>query len=111
MQAGKLNRRVIIEQPTETRDADYAAVTRTWSTVATVWAAVEPLSGRELERARELGSEIALRVRIRYSSAVAGVTSKMRINKGGTLYEIQAVLNPMDAREELHLMCAEYRHG
>ncbi len=109
--AGALNRRVIIEQPVETRDPNYSAVTRTWQTLATVWAAVEPLQGRELERNREMGSEITLRVRVRYSTTTAAVTSKARINHGGRLYEIQAVLNPMDDRQQLHLLCAEFRHG
>lgn len=109
--AGLYNRRVVIEQPVEVRDPNYSAVTRTWTTLATVWAAVEPLQGRELERNREMGSEISLRVRIRYSSAVAGVSSKMRISSGAAKYEVQAVINPLDARQELHLLCAEFRHG
>lgn len=109
--AGKLNRRVVIEQPVEARDPNYAAVTRTWAPLATVWAAVEPLQGRELERSRELGSEISLRVRVRYSSTTAGVTSKMRVISGARRYEIQAVINPQDGREELHLLCAELQHG
>jgi SPP1 family predicted phage head-tail adaptor len=109
--AGKLTERVVIEQPVEARDASFAAVTRTWQPVATVWAAVEPLQGRELERSRELGSEISLRVRIRHSSAVAAVSSKMRITHGALRYEIQAVLNPLSAGVELHLLCAEFRHG
>lgn len=109
--AAELNRRVTIEQPVETRDPTFGAVTRTWNPVATVWAAVEPLSGRQIERQRELGSEVTLRVRTRMSSLVAGVTPKMRITHGAKRYEIDSVINPAEARDELIMMCTEYRHG
>lgn len=111
LQAGKLDQRVTIMAPVEVRDPNYSAVTRTWQPLATVWAAVEPLQGRELERNRELGSEISLRVRVRFSPEISAISSKMRLDNGGKLYEIQAVLNPFQGDEQLHLLCAEFRNG
>ena len=109
--AGKFDKRIRIDQPVEVRGADYADVQRTWSEVATVWAAVEPLNGRELERFRELGSDLSVRVRIRYSATVAGVSPKMRVVYGARTFEIGTVINPLEAGVELHLICSEFRHG
>jgi SPP1 family predicted phage head-tail adaptor len=109
MHAGLLNHRVTIELPVEVRDPDYGTMTKTWSPVATVWAAVEPISGREFIVNQEQQSELTARVRIRFSSTVAGLTPKMRVNYGGRLLQITAVINPLQADEELQLMCAEYR--
>lgn len=108
MQAGELRELVTLQQPVEVRGADYADVQRSWQNVATVWAAVEPLSGRELETNRELGAEITLRVRIRYR---ADVIPKWRLLHGATVYEIDAAINPLSDRRELHLLCTEYRKG
>ena len=46
MEAGQLRHRVTIQQATETTDG-FGGVTQAWATFATVWAAVEPLTGRE----------------------------------------------------------------
>ena len=109
MRAGLLDQRVTLEQPVEVRDADYGTANKTWSPVATVWAAVEPLSGREFILNQEQQSELTARVRLRYSTEVAGITPKMRVNFGGRLLQINAVINPLQADKELQLMCAEYR--
>ena len=82
---------------------------KTWSPVATVWAAVEPLSGREFVVQQEQQSELTTRIRIRYSSLVAGINPKMRINFGGRMLQITAVMNLQQADEELQIMCAEWR--
>ena len=73
-----------------------------WETLATVWAAVEPLNGREFFAASTTLSETTTRVRIRYR---AGLTVADRINHGGTLYNIQASINPRSGDRELVLMC------
>jgi len=109
IRAGKLDQRVTIEQPVEVRDADYGTMVKTWSPVATVWAAVEPLSGREFFLNQEQQSELTMRIRIRYSSLVAGITPKMRINFGGRMLQITAVMNLQQADDELQIMCAEWR--
>lgn len=111
MRAGLLDQRVTIEQPGESRDPDYGTMTKTWSPVATVWAAVEPLSGREYFTNQEPGAETMVRVRIRYSSAVAAVSPKMRVLHGARVLQIQAVIEPRSAGEELQLMCVDLRQG
>jgi SPP1 family predicted phage head-tail adaptor len=111
MRAGKLDQRITLEQPTEARDPNYGTLVKTWVAVATVWAAVEPQSGREYLTNEEPGAELALRVRIRYGSHVAACSPKWRVNYGGRLLQINAVINLRSAGEELQLICTEYRQG
>lgn len=44
--AGQMSQRVRIQQPTVAKDA-LGAPTQTWSDIATVWADIQPISGRE----------------------------------------------------------------
>ena len=47
MRIGTLRHRVELQEPVENQDG-YGEAERTYTTYATVWASVEPLSGREL---------------------------------------------------------------
>ncbi len=82
MRAGDLRHRVTIQQLTTTRDAE-GVTTETWTNVATVWAAVEPLQGREYFQAQAVNAEVTTRVRIRYR---AGIVPTMRILFGFPAY-------------------------
>jgi len=44
MRAGRLKKRVAIQQATDSRGAT-GQVIKTWATVATVWAGIEPIKG------------------------------------------------------------------
>lgn len=102
MQAGKLRHRVTIESLVETQDGTTGAISRAWSTVATVWAAVEPLSGREFLAAQETQSQVTARIVIRHRS---DVTTKMRIAIGADRYNIHGILpDKVSGREYLTLM-------
>ena len=75
MKAGRLNRRVTIQQKSVARDALGAEVI-TWVDVATVWAEVSPYSGREFVALRQAQDEITTRITIRYRP---GITPAMRV--------------------------------
>ena len=75
MQSGKLRKRVQIQAPTDVRDA-HGGLTRTWATIATVSALVEPLSGKELYEAQQVKSRATVRITIR---GYEGLTSKHRL--------------------------------
>jgi SPP1 family predicted phage head-tail adaptor len=53
---GELDQRVTIQRELRVDDG-MGGSTLTWETVATVWAHVRPMSGRELERAQKVGAE------------------------------------------------------
>ena len=69
--------------------------------VATVWAAVEPLTGREFLSAGAMASATEARIRMRY---MPGIVSTMRVIHGADTYGIQAVIHIKSARRELQLM-------
>lgn len=101
MKAGRLNTRVTIEQVTETREST-GSVTRAWATLATVWAEIMPLKGREFYAAQAVQAEADVKIRIRRRT---DVTEKMRVDAGGVLHDIRAVLNDPNLPGETVLMC------
>jgi SPP1 family predicted phage head-tail adaptor len=103
MEAGSLRHRVTIQSKSVTRDT-YGGEVITWATVATVWAAVEPLNGREWLEGRQAAAEVTTRIRIRYRS---GVLPEMQVVYGSHAYDILAVIQPEEKRQEIQLMCQE----
>jgi SPP1 family predicted phage head-tail adaptor len=85
MQAGRLDRRVTIEQATATQN-DYGEPVRTWSTLATVWAEKLDLKASERFAGDQHDARIDTVWRIRYR---ADVTPLMRVSHGGLRYDIQ----------------------
>jgi len=105
MDAGKLNRRIAIERLEGTRDPDYGSMIEAWIPTYSVWASIEPLTGREYVAAMMARAEGTVRVRIRY---LPGITSAMRVTYQGRIFTIQSVINPSEANRELVLMCLEH---
>lgn len=103
MRAGHLRHRIVIQQSIITRDS-YGQPVASWVSVATVWAAIEPLSGRELIAAQAVQSEITTRISLRY---LPGITSAMRVVHGTRIYNIKTLLNLDERNRELQLMCSE----
>lgn len=75
MRAGRLRQRVQIQERAETRD-EHGGTEPNWNTIATVWASVEPLRGRELFEAQQLKERTTMRVRMRHYPAL---TTKHRL--------------------------------
>jgi SPP1 family predicted phage head-tail adaptor len=106
LRAGRLNRRVSIEQVTRTADGG-GGYTEGWAAIpnGTVWARVSPLSGSERFDAQQVQGTLTTEVEIRYRS---DVTSAMRVNHGGRLlYIAQPPYSPEDKRESLVMVCEE----
>ncbi len=103
MRSGQLRQRVTIQQKSVARDT-YGGETVTWADVTTVWAAVEPIAGREYFSAQQLQADVNHRIRIRYYS---GVTTTMRVKLGTRYFDILSILNLEERDRETHLMCKE----
>ncbi len=104
MEAGKLRHQVTIKKPVETQNT-YGEPEVRWQDVATVWAQVEPLRGREYFAAKQMVSEVEARITIRYRS---DVTAKMKVSKGTDDYLIETIINVMERNRELQLMCVRF---
>lgn len=73
-----------------------------WGTVDTVWAAVEPVSGREFFAAAAVWAETTFKVTVRYRP---DITPLNRIIHDGKLLDIQAVLNVEGKGRYLEIVC------
>jgi len=102
--AGKLWTRVTIQQPAATANAVGEPVL-SWSTFATVWADVQPLSSRETERYAEAVGFMTHRVRIRY---LDGLTSAMRVVYRNRVLEIGQITE-QDRLWHQEIICTEKR--
>lgn len=70
LRAGALTRRITLQQRATTQDT-FGGQSITWTDVATVWAAVEPLTGRELLSAQAVQSTVSHQITIRYQAQFA----------------------------------------
>lgn len=103
MNAGELNRRVTIQQLASMQD-DHGQPGTAWSTVATLWASIADLSGREYLAADAQQSQAQTKITIRYRS---GILPAMRVLHGVDVYNIEAVLRGSGAlKDALLLMCS-----
>lgn len=75
-----------------------------WTDGDTVWAAVQPLSGKELEHAQAIKAQINTKIVIRYH---AGVTPASRIKFNGRLFHVVSVINTDELNTELVCFCEE----
>ena len=103
MRPGKMRHRITIQHAAQTQNS-YGEPIYSWSTFSTVWAAVEPVQGREFWAQQQVQGEVTHRIRIRYLS---GVTSAMRVLYGSRVLAIKSVIDPKERHEEMQLMCAE----
>ena len=99
MKIGDLRHRITFQQPIKTPDG-HKGHTVKWQDVVTVWASVEPLSGREYFYSHQIKAEVTHRVKMRYR---AGITVKMRIKHKGRVLEIESILD----KEMLEILCRE----
>ncbi|MFW6089910.1 MAG: phage head closure protein, partial [Gemmatimonadota bacterium] len=102
IRAGRLRHRVSILTPSTARDADYGepvASSTGWPVEATVYAAVEPLSGAERFAAQQDVGEVTHRILCRHSTAWTPTSAK-RIRLGTRYFDIEAALN-MEERGKL----------
>lgn len=100
---GDLNKRVEIQVPTNTTDG-MGGSTVVFSTTATIWAAIWPVSASEQVQAMQTAMTISHRIRIRYRSVLK---ASWRIKFGTRYFAIVSIINPNEKNEFLDLMCKE----
>lgn len=72
--------------------------------VAEVWAAIEPLQGKEYFSAYAEQVDVSTRIRIRHRE---DIDRTMSVEYKGTTFEILSIINPKFGQKELQLMCKE----
>jgi len=106
MEAGKLRNQVDLQRVAVTVDSHGDQV-KTWATLATVWASIEPLSGREFMQASQVMSDITVRIKIRGRSDIA-LTPKDRVLFGSREFDIRHVIDWGGNGVETQLLCTEH---
>jgi hypothetical protein len=104
LQAGKMWTRVTIQQPSPTAN-EVGEPVLTWSTFATVWADVQPLSARETERYAEAVGFMSHKIWIRY---LDGLTSALRVVYRNRVLEIGQITE-QDRLWHQEIICSEKR--
>ncbi len=103
VRSGDLRHRVVIERATETADK-LGDMVPTWAPIATRWAAVWPLNGKELFDAQKVNSNVKHRVTMRDG---AGATTSDRFIHNGRTLNIVSVINPEERGVFYEYMCTE----
>src|SRR3989304_308704 len=101
--AGRLNKRVTLQSATIARD-DNGQPIETFANVAEIWAAIDPIRGREYFAAQQVSADTTHRLTIRYRS---GVSVQNRLLFGSRVVRIEGVINPPARSARLELMCIE----
>ncbi|QYR20804.1 phage head closure protein [Paenibacillus sp. sptzw28] len=103
---GRLNKRVTIRRPPTDTDTYGQPLDVGWTDVATVWAAIEPLRGREYFAAMQENADVTTRIRIRWRHGIDRTMIAVD-DASGTVFEIGHIIHPEFAKQELQLMCKE----
>ena len=100
--AGKFDQRITLERRVMVEDAAGQEVI-SWTPVASMWAQVQALRGREFFAAAQVQQEQTLKVRIRY---LAGLDVTMRLIWQDRPHDITGII-PVGRNEIIEIMCLQ----
>jgi SPP1 family predicted phage head-tail adaptor len=106
--AGQLCQRVRIQLPIRTKDAAGAPI-QIWTDWATVWADIQPISGRESRVADRIASELTHQITVRYRSDFEDPrqVAQMRVLYRGRVFAVHAAINHDEADVSIMLLVTE----
>jgi SPP1 family predicted phage head-tail adaptor len=104
LNAGPLDQRITLQQPTPARDAN-GDETITWTTVREVWARVAPIKGRELFEGGASLADTDTRFVIRAAPDLqTGLSPKWRVLHRARAYNLYSVAESSMGREYIELL-------
>ena len=105
MEAGKLRHRIGIERLNDSaQDPNTGDIVKAWEPLKTVYAAIEPVSGKEFIQSAATQAQISVRITVRHTD----VRPIDRIAHKGLVYNIHAVLpDRVSGLDYLTLMCSQ----
>lgn len=105
MRAGSLRFRVSVELLSGSKGA-HGHTEEVWTQIAERRAAIDPVNGKETISAGAENSEATTKIRLRYESVLADLSTKHRIVHGTTVYDIVSPpINVGMRNREFILMC------
>ena len=108
MRIGALGQRITLQKRSVAQDAT-GGQRATWTDVATVWAEVVPLTGRELIAAQAVTSETSHQITLRWQPAFADpkTIAALRVVFNGRHFNINAAINEDERNRMLTLLVTE----
>jgi SPP1 family predicted phage head-tail adaptor len=105
---GRLDKRITLQKRTTTLD-DFGQQAHVWSEVATVWASIHPIGGRERLRAFAVESTLTHTVAVRYRRDFMPPTEvdAWRIAYGDRIFNITAARDVEEAHRWIVFDCTE----
>ena len=103
MNPGRMNKLIQIQAKSKDQDAAGQPL-EVFVLVADLWAEINPLIGKELLLAGEIGSEVTHNVTIRYKP---NIRPDQRIIYKNRIFEIIYVINKNEDNEFMYLKCKE----
>jgi SPP1 family predicted phage head-tail adaptor len=108
--AGRLRHRVTLQQlPANRTPSPRGQLPSNWATVATFWADVAPLQGRELSNAQQIKATVTHRLTMRWPGSSLTITPSMRFTWGSRIFNIVAVLNADERNRRLDIIAEEQK--
>jgi len=100
---GDMRHRITFQKSVKTPDG-HKGHTVSWQDLITVWASVEPLTGREYFYSHQIKAEVTHRVKIRYRE---DITTEMRAKFGERVLEIESIIDLKERCKMLEIFCRE----
>jgi SPP1 family predicted phage head-tail adaptor len=106
--AGRLSKRIQIQRRSNVKDS-LGELLFVWTDIASVWADVQPLTGRELESARRLSSEVTHLITVRYRAIFSDTrqVAGYRALFAGRILNIHACLDEDGSGVLINLFASE----
>lgn len=101
MHAGNLNRQIIVQKRTDTRQPGGGRVP-TWADFVKVWADILTPTGKQQGLSNQQLNIVTTSFRVRFRS---DIDASMRIIYDGEVFDIQAVLKDRAGRVYMDLLC------
>ena len=107
LQIGRHRQRVTLQDLVEAPDT-YGQPIQSWVDVATIWAEVTPLGGREALNVKQVWATASHMVRFRYLGASVVPSAKQRFAFKGRYLNILNVNNVEERNRSYEATCEEY---
>ena len=105
MKIGNLRKQIAIQAEQQTSDGA-GGYMLTWLTLATVWAEIAPVTGREIYAAGHLEGRVTHKITARWRSDLV-LTSDMRVLSNARSFNIRAVMNRDESNQWAEFLVEE----
>lgn len=103
MSIGERRCRVVFQRFTVGQDA-FGEPDKTWASLCTSWALVQPLKGRELFAANQVQSDVDYRIVTRYRTELAALSAGDRATWNGKTFDIRSVITRDHTIKEIEIL-------